>query len=79
MYFIFKLLVFDIVDEVFDDGISCFLVKNKDTEERIDYRNIKKINYNIWTNGNKVTLILRAPCKFGKEVSFFPGLSWIPF
>jgi hypothetical protein len=78
-YFFMKKLVFDLVDEVFDDGISCLLVRNKNKEERIDYRNIKNVNYTVMTNPHRATLSLRTPCKFGNEVSFIPEMSWIPF
>jgi hypothetical protein len=40
-YFFMKKLVFDLIDEVFDEGSGYLLVKNNNTEERIDYQNIK--------------------------------------
>ena len=55
-YFFMKKLVFDLMDEVFDDGIGCLLVRNKDTEEKIDYRSIKNVNYTVMTNPHRVTL-----------------------
>jgi len=78
-YFFMKKLVFDLMDEVFDDGIGCLLVRNKDIEEKIDYRSIKNVNYTVMTNPHRVTLSLRTPCKFGNEVSFIPEMSWMPF
>ena len=78
-YFIMKKLVFDLMDEVIDEGSFYVLVKNKNTEERIDYQNIKNISYTVMTNPNRVTLSLRSPCRFGKEVSFSPPMSWVPF
>jgi len=74
-----KKLVFDLMDEVFDDSISCLLIRNKSTEERIDYKSIKNISYSVITNPPRVTLSLRTPCKFGNEVSFIPQMSWVPF
>ena len=78
-YFVMKKLVFDLMDEVFDEGSCYLLVKNKNAEERIDYQNIKNISYTVMTNPNRVTLSLRNPCKFGNEVSFSPQMSWMPF
>jgi hypothetical protein len=78
-YFFMKKLVFDLMDEVFDDSISCLLIRNKSTEERIDYKSIKNISYSVITNPPRVTLSLRTPCKFGNEVSFIPQMSWVPF
>jgi len=78
-YFLMKKLVFDLMDEVFDEGSCYLLVKNKNTEERIDYQNIKNISYTVMTNPNRVTISLRSPCRFGNEVSFSPPVSWVPF
>jgi hypothetical protein len=78
-YFLMKKMVFDLMDEVFDEGSCYLLVKNKNTEERIDYQNIKNISYTVMTNPNRVTLSLRNPCKFGNEVSFSSQMSWVPF
>jgi len=78
-YFFMKKLVFDLMDEVFDEGSCYLLVKNKNIEERIDYQNIKNISYTVMTNPNRVTLSLRSPCKFGNEVSFSSQMSWVPF
>lgn len=78
-YFFMKKLVFDLMDEVFDEGRYYLIVKNKNTEERIDYQNIKNISYTVMTNPNRVTLSLRSPCRSGNEVSFSPPMSWVPF
>lgn len=78
-YYLMKKLVFDLMDEVFDEGSCYLLVKNGNTEERIDYQNIRNISYTVLTNPNRVTLSLRIPCRFGNEVSFSPPLSWVPF
>ncbi len=73
-----RALVFDLMDEVWDEGTS-LLVRNKNKEERIDFRNIRNISYSVMTNPNRVTLSLRIPCQFGNEVSFCPPTSWVPF
>jgi hypothetical protein len=77
-YFLMRALVFDLMDEVWDEG-SSLLIKNGGIEERISLRNIKNISYTTFTNPNRVTLSLRVPGQFGSEVSFCPLASWIPF
>lgn len=78
-YFFMKKMVFDLMDEVFDEGSCYLLVKNNNTEERIDYQNIKNISYTVMTNPNRATMNLRIPCRFGNEVSFSPPMSLVPF
>ena len=77
-YFIMKALVFDLVDEAWDDGDS-LVFKNKGKEERISLSNILNINYVVVSNPPRVTLTLREPCGFGKEVTFSPQFGVIPF
>ena len=73
-----KKSAFNLVDEVYDEG-HYLLVKKGSTEEMIDYKNIKNINYNVGGNPDVVTLSLRNPCQFGDEVSFAPQSGWVPF
>ncbi|MGA9852114.1 MAG: hypothetical protein WBR15_04220 [Gammaproteobacteria bacterium] len=78
-YFVMKKLVFDLVDEVWDFG-SELLVKNGGEEAHIPLANIANVGYAGYINPPRVTLTLRQPCRFGKEVTFFPkGISFSPF
>ncbi|MGA9855347.1 MAG: hypothetical protein WBR29_08745 [Gammaproteobacteria bacterium] len=78
-YFIMKILVFDIVDEVWDGG-SELLVKNHGEEAHIPLANIINVNFVWFTNPNRITLTLRQPCRFGKEITFCPkGIYFFPF
>ena len=43
-YFVMKKLVFDLVDEVWDDG-EALLIKNRGQEERVALRDIKNVSY----------------------------------
>ena len=43
-YFVLKKLVFDLVDEVWDDG-ETLLIKNGGREERVALRDIKNVSY----------------------------------
>jgi hypothetical protein len=78
-YLIMKMLVFDLLDEVWDLGDE-LLVKNNNEEAHILLNNISNINF-VWiTNPNRITLSLRQPCRFGKEVTFCPkGVYFYPF
>ncbi len=77
-YFLMKALVFDLMDEVRDEG-SYLLIKNKGMEERVYFKNIKNISYTFMTNPDRVTLSLRIPGQFGDEVTFCPKTSPMPF
>lgn len=77
-YFLMKKLVFDLMDEVWDDG-DMLIVKNKNEEDRIPLSEIMNISYSYVTNPPRVTLTLRHPCRFGTEVTFSPPISFIPF
>jgi hypothetical protein len=77
-YGIMKKLVFDLADEVWDTG-DALLVKNKNEEELIPLTNIINVSYSVMVNPPRVTLTLRRPCRFGKEVSFSPPVRFVPF
>ena len=70
-YMLFRRLIFDLVDEVWDDGDE-LVVKNAGVEERVPLRNIVNIGYSLLTNPERVTLTLREVGPFGKEVTFVP-------
>jgi len=77
-YFIMKKLVFDLADAVFDDGNS-LVVRFGNEEERIPLSDIINISYTNMSNPSRVTLTLRTPGRFGKEVSFSPLQQFMPF
>ena len=68
-YFIFNRLIFDLADEVFDLGDS-LLVKKGGREAVIRLSNIMKVSASGFQNPPRLTLALREPCVFGKEVAF---------
>jgi hypothetical protein len=70
-YILFRRLLFDLVDEVWDEG-DALVVKNAGTEERLPLRNVINIGYSIITNPERVTLTLRDAGPFGKEITFMP-------
>jgi hypothetical protein len=70
-YTLFRRLLFDLVDEVWDDG-DALIVKNAGMEYRVPLRNIINIGYSSLTNPERVTLTLRDGGTFGKEITFMP-------
>jgi hypothetical protein len=77
-YFIMKKLVFDLADVVFDAG-DALVVRFGSEEERIPLSEIINISYVYMVNPPRITLTLRTPGTFGKEVSFSPPSTFIPF
>jgi hypothetical protein len=77
-YFMMKNFVFDLADEVFDDG-NTLVVRFGSEEERIPLSEIINISYSYLSNPPRITLTLRTPGRFGKEVSFSPPQSFVPF
>jgi hypothetical protein len=77
-YFIMQKLVFDLVDEVCDDG-DALLVKNRGQEQRIALADIKNINYSPFISPPRVTLSLRRPTVFGEQITFCAPVRLVPF
>lgn len=77
-FMLYKELIFDLVDEVWDDG-DALIVRNGGMEERIPLKDIKNVSYSPLSSPARVTLSLRQPGKFGSEVSFLPPFEFIPF
>jgi len=71
-YFIMKTLVWDLVDEVYDDG-DYLLVKNRGNEVRIGLANIMNVSATTFVNPPRIVLRLREPSKFGSEIAFSPA------
>src|SRR3984885_16287749 len=76
--FIMKKLVFDLVDEVWEDGDS-LVVKNRGQEEHISLSDIKNVSYAPLINPPRVTLAARVPTIFGSQITFMPPMRFVPF
>jgi hypothetical protein len=76
-YFIMKMLVFDLVDAVWDDG-DALIVRNGGQEERIALADIMNVSYSQFTRPQRVTLSLRRPSIFGDKVTFCAPERFIP-
>jgi hypothetical protein len=77
-YFMMKKFVFDLADEVLDAG-DALIVRFGGEQQRIPLSEIINVSYSYMQNPNRVTLTLRTPCQFGKEVSFSPPARFLPF
>jgi hypothetical protein len=77
-YFIMKKLVFDLVDEVWDDGDS-LLIKNRGKQQRVALSDIKNVSYSPYINPPRVTLSLRKPTIFGDQITFGAPMRLVPF
>ena len=77
-FFILKLLVFDLLDEVWDED-ETLLLRNGGQEDRIQLTNIINVSHATFTNPPRSTLTLRHPCRFGEEITFSPLARLNPF
>ncbi len=77
-YFLMQKLVFDLVDEVWDEG-AALVVKNRGQEQRIALSEIKNVNYSPFINPPRVTLSLRRPTVFGEQITFCAPVRLVPF
>jgi hypothetical protein len=77
-FFMMKMLIFDLVDEVWDTG-DALIVRNRSQEDRIPLSSIINVGYSPWINPPRVTLSLRTPSSFGDKVVFCAPVRFMPF
>ena len=79
-FFLFKKLVWDLMDEVHDCGDSLRVRRGGD-EETIPLKNIMNVSASTMVNPQRITLRLSTPGRFGNEVTFSPParFSFNPF
>jgi hypothetical protein len=70
-YVLIRRLVLDLADEVYDEG-DALRVRFGSDEERIPLSNIINVSYAGLTNPQRITLRLRTPGRFGRQVTFSP-------
>jgi hypothetical protein len=70
-YFLFRSLIFDLADEVTDEGAH-LTVRKGNIAERIALEDIINVNSTMLVNPPRITLTLRRPGAFGDTVSFMP-------
>jgi hypothetical protein len=77
-YAIMKKLVFDLVDEVWDDG-DVLIVRNKGQEDRVALSDVMNVSYSPLVSPPRVTLSLRNPSIFGNHITFSAPIRFVPF
>ncbi len=70
-WWLMRRLVFDLADEVYDEG-DALRVRKGAIEERVALENIMNISYAGLTNPPRCTLTLRQGGALGREISFSP-------
>lgn len=76
VYAVLRRLVFDLADEVWDEG-DALRVRCGEEEERIPLAEIINLSYSGITNPPRITLTLRTAGRFGRELSFSPQQSFL--
>ena len=76
IYVVLRKLVFDLADEVWDEG-DALRVRFGEDEERIPLAEIINVSYAGVTNPPRITLTLRTAGRFGREVTFSPQQSFL--
>ena len=77
-YLLFRRLLFDLVDEVWDDG-EALVARNGGVEQRIPLETIINVGFSTMTRPERVTLRLREPGPLGAEVTFMPPSRFVSF
>src|SRR5690242_13379629 len=76
-FFMMKNLVFDLVDQVWDDGADV-IVRNRGREIRVPLAGIVNVGYTPHSP-QRATLLFREPTALGQEIAFVPAAVWVPF
>lgn len=77
-YAFMRFIVWPIVDKVVLDSDE-IVVRNRGQEARFSVSNILNVDSSSRMNPERITLTLREPCVFGKEVVFIPTFRFFPF
>jgi hypothetical protein len=76
-YFIGKVLLRGIVDEVWDCDDS-LIIKDKGHEVQIPLSHFSKVTF-LAGRPPRITLSLKEPCELGSQISFIPQSCFFPF
>lgn len=77
-FFIFKKLLWDLADEVYDEGESLLFHKGG-KEQRVHLKDIINISYAQMSSPERVILQVRSEGDIGKELVFNPPMRFNPF
>ena len=75
---IIRKLIFDLVDQVWDEGDS-LLIRNRGEEQRVALADIKNVNYTPFVSPPRVVLSLRHNTAFGDQIAFCAPVRLVPF
>jgi hypothetical protein len=70
-YFLFRKLLSDLMDEVWDDGKELIVV-NEGHVEHESLANIVNVSYSGFTNPKRAVVMLRRPGRWGGKIAFIP-------
>lgn len=71
-YFVFRRLIFDLMDEVSLDG-DWLVVTNRGQKRRVPLADVMNVNATTTTNPRRITVMLRTASPLGTEISFMPA------
>ncbi|WP_444907563.1 hypothetical protein ACJJIR_05345 [Microbulbifer sp. SSSA008] len=77
-FFFFKKLLWDLADEVYDEGDS-LLFRKGGQEQRVLLKDIINISYAQMSSPERVVLQIRSDGAIGKELAFNPPMRFNPF
>lgn len=77
-FFFFKNFVWDLADEVYDEG-EALLFRKGVKEQRVRLRDIINISYGHMNSPERVVLQIRTEGAIGKELAFNPPMRFNPF
>lgn len=70
-FFVMKKLVFDLLDEVYEEG-ETLIFKNRGKTVMVSFNDIKNVNYQSFGSPPKVTISIRHETELGNDLSFCP-------
>ena len=77
-FIFFKKLLWDLADEVFDEGDS-LLFRKGDKEQRVLLKDVINVSYAQMNSPERVVLQVRSDGAIGKELVFNPPIRFKPF
>lgn len=77
-YILMRRLVFPLADEVWIQEEE-LIVRNGNEEDRFPLSNIINVEASQFTNPERITLTLKQPCAYCREIVFSPPTRWWPF
>ena len=77
-YWMFRELVWILVDQVWDAG-DALVICNRGQKELLPLSAIRDVSWTKWQNPERITLMLYAPTQFGVYIHFLPTMRHFQF